>query len=133
VGDPDRARRRDLGGPGANPRSNLFGYQVCGLLAGLTMPAVTHRLGARPAATICSLPVAVGALGLLAAPGAIALWVVLAGAASGMTLVGALSLPHRRRRRGAKRRRVPRTSRPANDVMPAGRAPLQTRANKQAL
>jgi cyanate permease len=24
----------------------LFGYQVCGLLAGLTMPAVTHRLGA---------------------------------------------------------------------------------------
>ena len=70
----------------------LFGYQVCGLLAGLTMPAVTHRLGARPAATICSLPVAIGALGLLAAPGAIALWVVLAGAASGMTLVGALSL-----------------------------------------
>jgi CP family cyanate transporter-like MFS transporter len=70
----------------------LFGYQVCGLLAGLAMPAVAHRLGARPAATICSLPVAVGALGLIVAPGAIVVWVVLGGAASGMTLVGALSL-----------------------------------------
>ncbi len=70
----------------------LFGYQVCGLLAGLAMPALTHRIGARPAATLCSIPVGVGAVGLLAAPGVFALWVVLAGAASGMTLVGALSL-----------------------------------------
>jgi CP family cyanate transporter-like MFS transporter len=70
----------------------LFGYQVCGLLAGLTMPAVTHRLGARLASTLCGLPVIVGAIGLFAAPGAFALWVVLAGGASGMTLVGALSL-----------------------------------------
>ncbi len=70
----------------------LFVYQVCGLLGGLVMPAISHRLGARLASTVCGIPVAVGALGVLAAPGAFALWVVVAGAASGMTLVGALSL-----------------------------------------
>uniref|UniRef100_UPI0035CAC0E0 MFS transporter n=1 Tax=uncultured Jatrophihabitans sp. TaxID=1610747 RepID=UPI0035CAC0E0 len=70
----------------------LFGYQVVGLLTGLTVPLVLRRVEAHAAAALVTAPNIVAVVGLATAPAGAPLWVVLAGMSSGASLVMALSL-----------------------------------------
>ena len=69
----------------------LFAYQIIGILAGLVVPTTLHRTGTAATGMLVAGPLVVGALGLLAAPAAMPLWVVLAGISSGSSLVYALT------------------------------------------
>ena len=69
----------------------LFTYQVVGLVAGLTVPAALARAGTGLTGVLVTGPVIVASVGMVAAPAAIPLWVVLAGISSGMSLVYALT------------------------------------------
>lgn len=69
----------------------LFTYQIIGILAGLTVPTALHRAGTAATGVLVTVPLMVGVLGLLAAPAAMPLWVVLAGISSGSSLVYALT------------------------------------------
>jgi CP family cyanate transporter-like MFS transporter len=69
----------------------LFAFQLVGILAGLTLPAVLHRAGTPATGILISAPMIVAGLGLIAAPAALPLWVLLAGASSGSALVYALT------------------------------------------
>jgi CP family cyanate transporter-like MFS transporter len=70
----------------------LFAYQVFGLVAGLGVPLVLRRVEAHRAAGLVTVPTVVAVLGLALVPGALPLWVLLAGLSSGASLVMALSL-----------------------------------------
>ena len=69
----------------------LFTYQVVGILAGLAVPAALARAGTPATGVLVSLPLAVSSLGLVAAPAALPVWVVLAGTSAGSSLVYALT------------------------------------------
>lgn len=69
----------------------LFTYQVLGILAGLTVPTLLRRAGTPATGVLVTLPLVAGALGLIVAPAAMPLWVVLAGVHSGSSLVYALT------------------------------------------
>ena len=71
----------------------LFAMQIVGILAGLAIGPVLHRQhDQRLAAAGVSGLMVVAAVGLIVAPGAHVLWVLLAGASAGASLVVALSL-----------------------------------------
>ncbi|MGC5166224.1 MFS transporter [Luteimicrobium sp. DT211] len=71
----------------------LFAMQIVGIVAGLAVGPVLHRLrDQRLAAAGVSGLMVLAAVGLIVAPGAHVLWVLLAGASSGASLVVALSL-----------------------------------------
>lgn len=70
----------------------LFLYQLVGVASGLAIPSVMRRRGSRAAAVGASLPMLVGVLGILLAPGLSVAWAVIAGLGSGAALVVALSL-----------------------------------------
>lgn len=81
-------------GNGASPALGgwyLFTYQVVGITAGLTVPAALARAGTAGTGVLVTLPLLAGVAGLLAAPAAMPLWVVLAGVSSGSSLVYALT------------------------------------------
>ncbi len=70
----------------------LLGYQLIALVTTLLLPLVTDRVDDhRALAAVASACCAAGYLGLLLAPGASLVWVLLAGCGSGPTLVLALS------------------------------------------
>lgn len=72
---------------------HLFGLQLAGLAAGLTIPRLMRRPDSQVAAAVtASVPILLGALGLLLFPGLSALWAAVFGAGSGSSLVVALSL-----------------------------------------
>jgi MFS transporter, CP family, cyanate transporter len=70
----------------------LFGYQVIGILSGLTVPLVLRRLHRHFAAAAVTVPMIIGTLGLALLPAAAPVWVALVGIGSGASLVMVLSL-----------------------------------------
>lgn len=72
---------------------HLFSLQLAGIAAGLTIPRLMRRPDSQVGAALtASVPILVGALGLLLAPGLSLLWAIIAGAGTGSSLVVALSL-----------------------------------------
>jgi len=72
---------------------HVFGLQLVGMAAGLMIPRLMRRPDSQVAAAVtASLPIVVGALGLLVAPGLTAVWAMVIGAGTGSSLVVALSL-----------------------------------------
>lgn len=72
---------------------HLFLYQLVGVVGGLAIPHLMRRPDNQTAAAItASVPMAIGAAGLLSAPALSIVWVVIAGLGSGASLVVALSL-----------------------------------------
>lgn len=72
---------------------HLFGLQLSGLVAGLVIPRLMRRPHSQVAAALtASLPIALGAVGLLLLPGLTTVWVLTFGAGTGSSLVVALSL-----------------------------------------
>lgn len=69
----------------------LFAFQLVGIASGLVLPAVLHRAGAPLTGVVVSVPMVAACAGLIAAPGVLPLWVVLAGISSGASLVYALT------------------------------------------
>ena len=79
---------------GASPAAGgwyLFAYQLVGMAAGFTVPVALARAGTAGAGVLIVLPLLVAVLGIVALPVALPLWVVLAGASSGASLVYALT------------------------------------------
>lgn len=71
----------------------LFVMQIVGIVAGLAVGPVLHRhADQRPSAVAVSALMALAMAGFLVAPGWHVLWVVLAGASAGASLVVALTL-----------------------------------------
>lgn len=80
---------------------HLFAFQVAGVVAGLAVTAALHGRGdLRIPAVAVSGGMAIGMLGLLIAPGVALLWVLVAGVASGASLVVALTFIGTRARNG---------------------------------
>jgi CP family cyanate transporter-like MFS transporter len=73
---------------------HLFVLQITGLAGTLGIPFILRRnAGSQVAgAVVATVPMLIAALGLLAAPGLVLAWVVLAGLGQGCALVVALSL-----------------------------------------
>jgi cyanate permease len=69
----------------------LFAFQIVGIVSGLVLPAVLHRAGTPATGVVVSAPMVLAVLGLIAAPAALPLWVLLAGISSGSALVYALT------------------------------------------
>ena len=69
----------------------LFAFQLVGIASGLVLPAVLHRAGTPLTGVMVSAPMVAACAGLVAAPGLLPLWVVLAGTSSGASLVYALT------------------------------------------
>lgn len=79
---------------GASPAAGgwyLFAYQVVGIAAGFAVPVALSRAGVAATGVLVALPLIAGALGLVVAPAALPVWVVLAGVSSGASLVYALT------------------------------------------
>jgi cyanate transporter len=73
--------------------AHLFIFQIVGIAAGLAIPTLMRRPESQVGAAItASVPIVVGVLGLLLAPGLAVLWAVIAGLGSGASLVVALSM-----------------------------------------
>ncbi len=70
----------------------LFAAQVVGIFSGLTLPLLLSRTSRQVSGIAVSVPMAVAALGLVLAPGAMPLWVLCVGLSSGSALVLALSM-----------------------------------------
>ncbi|MDO5052535.1 MAG: MFS transporter [Pseudoclavibacter sp.] len=72
---------------------DLFLCQLAGLLAGLAVtPIMAGRRDQRPAVLVACAPLALGAAGMLLAPGLMTLWSVVLGIGQGAGLVVALAL-----------------------------------------
>ncbi|WP_322097553.1 MFS transporter [Nakamurella alba] len=72
---------------------HLFVYIGVGVIGGLVIPLLFRSSGNQVlAGVVASMPMIVGVIGILLAPGLSLLWVVIAGLGSGASLVVALSL-----------------------------------------
>lgn len=72
---------------------HLFMYQIVGIVSGLSIPRMMRRPHSQVAAAVtASVPMLIGALGLLLYPGWGIAWAVVAGLGSGASLVVALTL-----------------------------------------
>jgi CP family cyanate transporter-like MFS transporter len=81
------------GVPAAVAGTHLFVYQAVGIGAALAMIAVMgRRADQRLAASLLTVPMVIGLVGLLVAPGAAVLWIALAGVTSGGSIAMALAL-----------------------------------------
>jgi CP family cyanate transporter-like MFS transporter len=77
----------------AQAGAHLFVFQIVGIASGLAIPLLMRRPDSQVGAAIsASVPILVGVLGWLLAPGLSVLWAVIAGLGSGASLVVALSL-----------------------------------------
>jgi CP family cyanate transporter-like MFS transporter len=79
------------GASGALAGWYLFAYQAIGIVAGLVLPVVMHRAGVAATGLLISAPLIVACVGIILAPVALPLWVLLAGTSSGSALVYALT------------------------------------------
>jgi CP family cyanate transporter-like MFS transporter len=70
----------------------LFAAQVVGIFSGLTLPLLLNRTSRQVSGVAVSLPMALAAVGLVVAPGAMPLWVLCIGLSTGSALVLALSM-----------------------------------------
>ncbi|WP_207344519.1 MFS transporter [Arthrobacter sp. E3] len=72
---------------------HLFMYQIVGIVSGLTIPRMMHKPHSQVAAAVtASVPMIVGALGLMLFPAWGVAWAIIAGLGSGASLVVALTL-----------------------------------------
>ncbi|WP_062317203.1 MFS transporter [Demequina maris] len=71
---------------------HLFVYQIVGIAGGLLIPFAMRPTSQVGAAVVATLFIAVGTAGLLLAPDAPLVWIVIAGLGSGASLVMSLSL-----------------------------------------
>jgi CP family cyanate transporter-like MFS transporter len=78
---------------------HLFAFQVVGIFAGLAVPLLMHGRGdQRAVAAAVSALMFVSMIGLLLTPTLVIVWVILAGASAGASLVVALTLVAQRAR-----------------------------------
>jgi CP family cyanate transporter-like MFS transporter len=78
---------------------HLFAFQVVGIFAGLAVPLLMHRRGdLRAVAAGVSVLMVVSMVGMLLTPTLVIVWVILAGASAGASLVVALTLVAQRAR-----------------------------------
>lgn len=98
------------GSAGVGPATagvHLFVFQIVGIVSGLAIPRFMTDPRSQVGATLtASVPILVGLLGLLLAPGAALAWATVAGLGSGASLVVALSLISMRGRSTAETARL---------------------------
>ncbi|AXE38873.1 putative transporter YycB [Acidipropionibacterium virtanenii] len=99
---------------------HLFVFQCVGIASGLAIPSLMRNPSSQVGAALAaSLPLFIGLLGLLTAPGAAVVWVAVAGLGSGASLVVALSLIGMRGRSTAETARLSGAAQSAGYLMAA--------------